>query len=137
MIARYRGRVSGPLLDRIDMHVEVPAVAYHEISSEEPGESSEAVRLRVLVCRERQHARAGGDGCNARIPARLLRTHCALDAAGRRLMEAAVTKLGLSARAHERVLKVARTIADLAGAERIAKDHLAEAIQYRRLDRAP
>lgn len=135
MIARYRGRVSGPLLDRIDMHVEVPPVPYRDIVSVQAGESTVAILPRVIASRERQRAREGGQGCNARIPAKLLRTHCALDSAAREILEAAVTKLGLSARAHERVLKVARTIADLAGAERIGRTHLAEAIQYRGLDR--
>lgn len=136
MIARYRGRVSGPLMDRIDLHVEVPAVAYREMSSEEPGECSAAIRLRVIAARERQASRGVGSGCNARMPSTLVRRICALDAGGRRLMEQAVTRLGLSARAHDRVLKVARTIADLEAADRIRRDHLAEAIQYRGLDRS-
>lgn len=135
-VAQYRNRVSGPLLDRIDLHVEVPAVAYREVSSEEPGESSAAVSLRVIAAREIQRARAPGIPCNARMPAAVVKRHCALDAAGRRLMEKAMTSLGLSARSHDRILKVARTIADLAAGERITRDHLAEAIQYRGLDRA-
>jgi len=136
MIERYRGRVSGPLLDRIDLHVEVPAVPYSAISVEQTGEGSPAIRRRVNEARERQAAR-GGSGCNARMTPALMRRHCVLDAEGRSLMERAVSKLGLSARAHDRVLKMARTIADLAGSERIARDHLAEAIQYRGLDRLP
>jgi len=136
MIARYRGRVSGPLLDRIDLHVEVPAVAYREMTSDDAGESSSAIRERVMAARELQRARSAEFSCNARLPARLLRLHCHLDAAGRRLMEQAVDKLALSARAHDRVLKVARTIADLDGCESIATRHLAEAIQYRGLDRS-
>ncbi len=135
MIERYRGRVSGPLLDRIDLHVEVPAVPYSDISVEQTGENSPAIRRRVIEARERQAAR-GGPGCNARMTPALMRRHCVLDAKGRSLMERAVSKLGLSARAHDRVLKVARTIADLAGSDRIARDHLAEAIQYRGLDRS-
>ena len=135
-IAQYRNRVSGPLLDRIDLHVEVPAVAYKEMSEEEPGESSAAVRARVVATRNRQRGRSEGF-CNARLPSALIRKHCELDAAGRRLMEQAMSKLGLSARGHDRVLKVARTIADLAGSVRIGRDHLAEAIQYRTLDRSP
>src|SRR5262249_3290642 len=133
-IAQYRNRVSGPLLDRIDLHVEVPAVAYNEMSAQEPGESSAAVRARVVEARARQHERCPAP-CNARMPSALLRKHSALDASGRRFMEQAMTKLGLSARGHDRILKVARTIADLAGVERIAPTHLAEAIQYRGLDR--
>ena len=136
MISRYRSRVSGPLLDRIDLHVVVPAVAYSEISSDEAAESSAAVRSRVMAARRAQAARGEGIGCNARMPLQPLRRYCALDKAGRRLMEQAVTKLGLSARAHDRVLKVARTIADLESSERISTAHLAEAIQYRTLDRA-
>src|SRR5262249_17844744 len=128
-IAQYRNRVSGPLLDRIDLHVPVPAVAYREMCDEEPGESSAAVRGRVVEARERQHRRCPAP-CNARMPSALLREHCALDAAGRRLLEQAMTKLGLSARGHDRILKVARTIADLAASERIEREHLAEAIQY-------
>jgi len=136
-IAQYRNRVSGPLLDRIDLHVEVPAVAYRDMSSEETGESSAAVGTRVMGARDVQRTRSPEIPLNARLPAVLLRKHCRLDAEGRRLMEAAVTKLGLSARAHDRVLKVARTIADLAAGERITRDYLAEAIQYRMLDRSP
>src|SRR6185295_11433766 len=121
---------------RIDLHVEVPAVAYREMSSEEAAESSEVVRHRVMAARELQRLRSPELACNARLPARQLRQHCRLDAAGRRLMEQAVTKLSLSARAHDRVLKVARTIADLDGCEAIATPHLAEAIQYRGMDRS-
>jgi magnesium chelatase family protein len=125
------------LLDRIDLHVEVPAVSYGEISSEKPGERSEVIRMRVISARDVQRARSSDFPCNARLPAPLLREFSGLDAAGSRLMERAVSKLGLSARAHDRVLKVARTIADLAGEERITRDHLAEAIQYRGMDRSP
>jgi len=135
MIARYRSRISGPLLDRIDLHVPVPAVAYRQIVSEETEECSEEVAARVIAARERQRGRSADEAANGRLTAALLRRHCELDAAGRRLMEQAVTKLGLSARAHDRVLRVARTIADLAGLTRIEVGHLAEAIQYRGLDR--
>ncbi|MGH9869027.1 MAG: YifB family Mg chelatase-like AAA ATPase [Candidatus Polarisedimenticolia bacterium] len=135
-IMRYTNRVSGPLLDRIDLHVEVPAVAYREMSAEESGESSEAIRARVVAARERQWERWPA-ACNARMPAALLREHCALDRAGHSLMEKAMTTLSLSARAHDRILKVARTIADLAAQERITRDNLAEAIQYRGMDRSP
>ncbi len=135
MIARYRSRVSGPLLDRVDLHVEVPAVAYRDLSGNDAGEPSAAIRMRVVEARERQRRRLGRIGCNARMPSRLLREHCTLDRDGRRIVERAVSKLGLSARAHDRVLKVARTIADLGGAERIGASDLAEAIQYRAMDR--
>jgi len=135
MIARYRGRVSGPLLDRIDLHIEVPAVAYAAIASDAAGETSEAIAGRVTSARLRQRERAPDIGCNARLPGALLRRHCAVDAAGRRLMERAVSRLGLSARAHDRVLKVARTLADMEGKDGIAAAHVAEAIQYRGLDR--
>ena len=119
------------------MHVEVPAVAYKEMSADGAGEASSVVAARVAAARVVQAARDRSLVCNARMPAPLLRRFCGLDTAGGRLMERAVTKLGLSARAHDRVLKVARTIADMAGAERIAAAHLAEAIQYRGLDRRP
>jgi magnesium chelatase family protein len=134
-ITQYRNRVSGPLLDRIDLHVDVPAVPYGEMSAEQPGESSAAIRTRVVAARRLQRERS--DRCNARMSGALIRKHCRLDGFGRRLMEQAMTKLGLSARGHDRVLKVARTIADLAGAERIEREHLAEAIQYRAMDRSP
>jgi len=135
-IAQYRNRVSGPLLDRIDLHVEVPAVSYREMAAEQQGEPSSAIRARVVAARQRQRERCP-EACNARMPAAFLREHCALDSVGRSLMEQAMMKLGLSARGHDRVLKVARTIADLGGSERILRDHLAEAIQYRGLDRSP
>ncbi|HET9482264.1 MAG TPA: YifB family Mg chelatase-like AAA ATPase [Candidatus Polarisedimenticolia bacterium] len=134
MISRYRSRVSGPLMDRIDLHVEVPPLTFREMASEEPGESSGPIRLRVERAREAQRDRQG-EFCNARLPSRLMRRHCRIDAAGRTLLEQAVGRLGLSARGHDRVLRMARTIADLAGEERIERDHLAEAIQYRGMDR--
>ena len=117
------------------MHVEASVVAYRNISSADGGESSEAIRLLVIAARERQRERSTRLSCNARIPAPLFRRFRWLDPAGRRLMDEAVTKLGLSARAHDRFLKVARTLADLAGSERIPKEHLGEAIQYRGLGR--
>jgi len=134
-IAQYRNRVSGPLLDRIDMHVEVPAVAYADIASQQPGEASAVIRARVIAARERQRRRNPDGAVNARLPAPALRVLCALDTASRRLLERAVTKLGLSARAHDRVLKVARTLADMEGEDGIAAAHVAEAIQYRGMDR--
>jgi magnesium chelatase family protein len=132
MIQRYVGRISGPLLDRIDIHVEVPPVKYRELRSETPAEESAAIRQRVEGSRQVQLQRGY---CNAHMPAKMIRTHCRLDAAGERTLEAAVLRMGLSARGHDRILKVARTIADLAGHPQIEVRHLAEAVQYRSLDR--
>jgi len=136
-IERYRSRVSGPLLDRIDLHVEVPAVELRELR-EADGERSAAVLARVESARRRQRERSSPRFpvvLNAALAGSEISAHCALDAAGRSLLEAAFERLGLSARGVTRLLKVARTIADLAGAERIAPPHVAEAIQYRALDR--
>jgi len=132
LIQRYLGKISGPLLDRIDLHLEVPAVAYKELRSHSAGPSSEEMRARVMRAREAQQQRGF---YNAHIPHRELRKLCALDEAGERTLETAVRRMGLSARAHDRILKVARTIADLDGAARIAAKHVAEAVQYRSLDR--
>jgi magnesium chelatase family protein len=132
-IDNYRGRLSGPLLDRIDMHVEVPAISYRELASSETGEASEVVRLRVEKARDRQLARAGCN--NARLPSRTLRAMAALDPDGHRLMERAVEKLALSARSIERVRRLARTIADLDQSENVRGPHVAEALHYRALDR--
>ncbi|HLH38710.1 MAG TPA: YifB family Mg chelatase-like AAA ATPase [Bryobacteraceae bacterium] len=132
MIQRYLGRISGPLLDRIDLHVEVPAVPYRELRGKNEGVSSAEIRGRVERARAIQQARGY---YNARIPVRELRKLCALDDAGERTLEMAVRRLGLSARAHDRILKVARTIADLDEAGPINAKHLAEAVQYRSLDR--
>jgi magnesium chelatase family protein len=137
-VARYRRRISGPLLDRIDLHIEVPAVKFREISSERTGESSAQIRERVVTARKRQQHRFAGKSrvtCNARMGSRELKAHCALDEATMELLKFAMTDLNLSARAYDRVLKVARTIGDLAGSERILSDHISEAIQYRSLDR--
>ena len=125
-------RFSGPLLDRIDIHVEVPAVPYKELRGDSQSESSAEMRARVERARAVQQARGF---YNARMPARLIRKQCALDDAGERTLEMAVRRMGLSARAHDRMLKVARTIADLAGSETVAAKHVAEAVQYRSLDR--
>jgi magnesium chelatase family protein len=136
-IQRYRSRISGPLLDRIDIHVEVPAVKYRELADRTAGESSAAIRERVDRARELQLTRFKGAGffCNAQMGARELREHCQIDGAGERMLELAINRLGLSARAYTRILKVARTIADLDGAGEIAAHHVSEAIQYRSLDR--
>jgi magnesium chelatase family protein len=132
IIQRYLGRVSGPLLDRIDLHIEVPAVPYKELRGHDQGVTSEQMRQRVAAARDRQQRRGF---YNAHIPHNQLRALCALDDAGERTLEMAVRKMGLSARAHDRILKVARTIADLGSAERVSAKHLAEAVQYRSLDR--
>jgi magnesium chelatase family protein len=132
-IARYRSRLSGPLLDRIDMHVEVPAVPYRELAAAAPGEPTAPVRQRVETARERQRQR--GPRSNARLTGNELDQVAALDADGHRLLERAVERLGLSARAVSRVRRMARTIADLDGLTTIRTPHLAEALQYRLLDR--
>jgi magnesium chelatase family protein len=137
VVQRYRTRISGPLLDRIDIQIEVPAVAFRELASQVAAESSAAIRARVEAARRLQFARFQGRAvfANAQMTSRDLRTHCQLDRPGERLLERAMQRLGLSARAYARILKVARTIADLDSAERIAAAHVAEAIQYRSLDR--
>ena len=138
MIDRYRARVSGPLLDRIDLHVEVPRVPVAALAGETAGEeASSVVRARVAAARARQRERLAGRGSllNAHIPGREVRRLCRIDARGQRLLEAASERLGLSARAYTRILRVGRTIADLADAGDITTTHLAEAIQYRSLDR--
>jgi len=134
----YLGRISGPLLDRIDLHVEVPAVKFREISAERTGESSSVIRERVLAARHRQQARFAGKAritCNARMGSKEIRAYCALDESTLELLKMAMHDMNFSARAYDRILKVARTIADLAGSEQISSDHISEAIQYRSLDR--
>ena len=132
IIQRYLGKISGPLLDRIDLHIEVPAVAYKELRAKEGGVSSADMRERVTQSRARQMERGF---YNSQIPVTKLRTVCALDEAGERTLELAVRRMGLSARAHDRILKVARTIADMDGNERVSSKNVAEAVQYRSLDR--
>jgi magnesium chelatase family protein len=130
--------VSGPLLDRIDIHLEVPAVPYRDLASMPAEESSAAIRARVERAREVQRQRfrdRPGLHANARMAARDVRRHCSLSAPVEGLLREAVTRLGLSARAYHRVLKIARTIADLGGSEALAPNHVSEAIQYRSLDR--
>ena len=136
-IQTYRARVSGPLMDRIDIHIEVPAIKFNEISSDVPGEPSGAIRDRVTFARSVQLERFKADSiyANAHMKPRHIRKYCKIDADSQRLMEAAMNRLGLSARAYNRVLKVARTIADIEGSGPIATEHISEAIQYRSLDR--
>ena len=139
MIQRYVSKISGPLLDRIDIHIEVPAVKYKELRAPASSEDSAAVRLRVIAAGARQTERFKGEKktyCNAQMAPKMIRKHCAISADGEKLLENAVVELGLSARAHDRILKVSRTIADLDGAENIQAKHLSEAIQYRTLDRS-
>jgi magnesium chelatase family protein len=137
LIHRYRQRVSGPLLDRIDIHVEVPAVAYKELSQELSGESSEDIRKRVQKAREIQVDKFKKDNIysNAKMRSNHIKKYCGLESDARQILETAMQKLGLSARAYTRILKVSRTIADLAGTEQITSEHISEAIQYRTLDR--
>jgi magnesium chelatase family protein len=138
-IRRYRAKVSGPLLDRLDIHIEVPAVAYAELISTEAGEASKAVRDRVIAARTVQSARFAGQQdrfCNGHMSSRDIRSQCVVDGGGQKLLEIAVTRLGLSARAYDRILKVGRTISDLDGCDIIESRHIGEAIQYRSLDRS-
>jgi len=132
-VARYRNRISGPLVDRIDVQIEVPAVAENDLVRTAGGESSDIVRARVEAAYGRQHERQGKP--NAKLSTREIDRICVPDAAGAMLLKQAISRLGLSARAYHRVLKVARTIADLAGEQPIAGAHIAEAIQFRRFDR--
>ena len=136
-IHRYRRRVSGPLLDRIDIHIEVPAVPYRELSTELSGEKSETIRERVMKARDRQLERFKGDRiyCNGQMKARHIKKYCTLKDDARSLLDAAMQRLGLSARAYMRILKVSRTISDLEGTADIQSHHVSEAIQYRTLDR--
>jgi magnesium chelatase family protein len=139
MIQRYVAKISGPLLDRIDIHIEVPAVKYKELRAPASSEDSLAVRARVVAARERQLARYVGEKktfANAQMLPKMVRKHCIISPDGEKLLENAITRLGLSARAHDRILKVARTIADLEGATGIEPKHVSEAIQYRTLDRS-
>ena len=135
-IQNYLGRISGPLLDRIDLHVEVPPIKFREMSAQAGGESSAVVRERVVAARGIQQRRWRGEpSCNARMLPRDLQQHCTLDEPARQLLRSAMEELDLSARAYDRILKVARTIADLANSEGLTAAHVSEAIQYRSLDR--
>jgi magnesium chelatase family protein len=144
VVTKYQKRISGPLLDRIDIHIEVPRVDYEKLSGDRVGESSEAIRARVQAARNTQQTRFTKPDsrisnnssstdivCNADMRVGEIRQYCKLPEEGQRLMRAAMTQLNLSARAYHRILKLARTIADLAGCEEIQSVHLAEALQYR------
>lgn len=140
MIQRYVAKISGPLLDRIDIHIEVPAVQYKELRGGVAAEGSAEIRDRVMSARERQRQRFRKHGekiySNAQMSTRQVRAYCELSPDAERLLERAMQQQGLTARAHDRILKVARTVADLEGAENLSVAHLAEAIQYRTLDRS-
>lgn len=138
MVQRYLNKISGPLLDRIDLHVEVTPVAFSELSSAKTSEGSEQVRERVLKARDIQAKRFEehpGVYANAQMGSKLLKEICVINSLGQNLLKTAMDRLNLSARAYDRILKVSRTIADLAGSDDIRPEHLAEAIQYRSLDR--
>jgi len=137
-VQKYLNKISGPLLDRIDLHVEVTPVAFSALALQKPGEESKIIRERVIKAREMQAERYTATPniyCNAQITSKMLKEICAIDTTGQGLLKAAMDKLNLSARAYDRILKVSRTIADLAGSEIIKTEFLAEAIQYRSLDR--
>jgi magnesium chelatase family protein len=136
MVTKYQKRISGPMLDRIDIHIEVPRVDYDKLSGDRVGETSEAIRARVQAARNTQQKRFSENNstdivCNADMRVGEIRQFCKLQDEGQSLMRAAMTQLNLSARAYHRILKLARTIADLAGSEEIQSAHLAEALQYR------
>jgi magnesium chelatase family protein len=138
-IQRYVGRISGPLLDRIDIHIDVPAVKFRELAGDTHPEtdSSSTIRNRVIAARERQLKRLKGEKIfsNSAMTPRMIRRHCQIDSASEHMLEQAMTRLGLSARAYDRILKVSRTIADLESCEKIASTHVSEAVGYRSLDR--
>ncbi len=137
-IQKYMAKISGPLLDRIDLHIEVPAVKYKELASKEVGEASQSIRGGVTSARQIQRRRFSerkGMYCNADMQSKDLQSYCRLESTGKELLKMAITKLGLSARPYDRILKFARTIADLSSSSEIRPEHVSEAIQYRSLDR--
>ena len=138
-IQRYVGRISGPLLDRIDIHIDVPAVKFRDLTGDTPPEveDSTAIRCRVIRARERQRERLMSDGIfsNAAMTPRLIRKYCRIDSESETMLERAMARLGLSARAYDRILKVSRTIADLDDTDAITSAHVSEAVHYRSLDR--
>jgi len=136
-LQRYRSRISGPLLDRIDIHIEVPSVKYKELVDTSPCESSVQIRERVKKARDIQLERFKGKRifCNASMNHKLIRKYCKLGQKEQDLLKMAMTELNFSARAYNKILKIARTIADIEGTEDINADHISEAIQYRSLDR--
>ena len=136
-IERYLSRISGPLVDRIDIHVDVPAVPFRELTDDRDGTSSDKIRQEVVKARSRQAKRLADENIltNSRMNSRQVRKYCKLYDPGQTMIKQAVYELGLSARAHSKVLKIARTIADLEESDNIQSQHIAEAIQYRRLDR--
>jgi magnesium chelatase family protein len=144
VVHRYLNKISGPLLDRIDLHIEVTPVTFDEMTANRKAESSEDIRIRVEKAREIQTKRfqtyneqpeVAQVHCNAMMPSQMVKDICEISEAGKKLLKTAMERLGLSARAYDRILKVARTIADLAESQEIKIEHLAEAIQYRSLDR--
>lgn len=137
-IQKYISKISGPLLDRIDIHIQVQSVKYKELSSKTTAEPSSEIRERVVAARNIQNKRFGelkDIYCNADMQSKDIREFCEIDTASEELLKMAITKLGLSARAYDRILKVSRTIADLSGEENISASHISESIQYRSLDR--
>ena len=139
LVHRYRSRISGPLLDRIDIHIQVPGTTYAEMSTGRSATTSESIRARVNVCRQRQLGRFDGEEevyCNAHMDARRINDHCRLRTDAAALLESAMEQLCLSGRAMHRLLKVSRTIADLADSDAIEAEHVSEAVQYRSPDRA-
>ncbi len=136
-IANYMGKISGPLLDRIDIHLELPAVKYRELSDTKDAEPSSVIKARIEKTRSIQRERFKTEGIfyNARMNTKLIKKYCVLEDEAKELLRMAMTELGFSARAYDKILKLGRTIADLAGSEEILVEHVSEAIQYRSLDR--